>query len=257
MKNIFFIVVLTVLTLPTWAQSERVIEGGADAVRKAETFRQVVSAEVAAQKGIAQQLPKLQPAKIINLRGQPLVQVQTDISPATQEELSVRLLHVTEVANHAGDVAKQLSIPELLMQERFLWYKGLQLRDLRDVENILEKGLETWRSPFREIFTSSSAKAALSYAFPTSYWGMPNTLIIPAVVSILPESYDVQWKKFHPSKLVYAHIIHRDIPASKIADMVLLLEIEGNKGWYKVELKDTKLILTPAPTVLVEGFPVK
>ena len=257
MKNIFCIVGLSVLTLPAWTQTKQVLEGGADAVCHVEALREVVSAEVAGQVRVAQQLPKLQTAKIINLRGQPLVLVRTDISPATQEGLSIRLLHVTEIAHHADDIVKQLSIPELLMRKELLWYKGLQLRDLRDVENILENGLETWRSPFREIFTSSSAKAALSYAFPTLYRGMPDALIIPTVVSILPEPYDLQRKEFHTSKLVYTHIVHRDIPASKIADMVLLLEMDGSKGWYKVELDGNKLILTPVSTAMVKGFSVE
>ncbi len=252
-KFLFFLFIICFCVGPSFAQRGKLIER----VVKFATQRGLASriAQKIRVRTVSSPL-----AQISNLPGTPLVQVRMpQVGQITSPViLTAQVLSAAEIATYVGGTVGQIYIPQVLTQMRPSWYRGMKLKDIQEVENILVNGLEVAKSSYPgDIYTSSSARIALSYAIPTGLalrWGTPDALIIPAVVSIRPTAEELERCDLHSSTMRYEHVAREDIPADMLQDVVVFLDINGKPDWYQAGLEGGKLVLTPTPTAREKGF---
>lgn len=133
-------------------------------------------------------------------------------------------------ADHALDVHfAQLNQPE---NAAFL-YRGMHITDLQEIADIWAKGLPVGKTGYNSIYMTSNHAVARHYAKVEE--GVPLVVAMNksalAGSSLRPENMGV----FYAEK---------DVPASAISDVFMLLDVNGKPAWHRVMWQD-KLVFMP------------
>jgi len=198
-------------------------------------------------------------AKIVNLPGMPLVQIQTDTPPATQEVLSARLLLGSELHRNINlTESMHLYVPEAFTDlSKKEVFRGVRLENLAELENIVRNGMELDKTAYDGIYFGYGPSTALTYALPpwesTIYEGVYELDLTFPVLFQLPLASDFLVE--NPADYSRGYVVfHQTIPAHRFDNVMTFLEVNGKPGWYKAGLYNNKLLLTPVPAKEVPGF---
>ena len=132
-------------------------------------------------------------------------------------------------ADHALDVhLTQLNQPE---HAAFL-YRGMHLSDLKEIEDIWANGLPVGKTGYNSIYMTSNHAVARHYAKLEDG--------IPVVVMMKKDAVAASLRKGNLSD-PYAE---KDVPASAISDVFMLLDVNGKPAWHRVMWQD-KLVFMP------------
>ena len=191
---------------------------------------------------------------IVNFPKQPKVSIQLKAQPL--ENINKPVVSSARVPD-AFEIRYQRQLPaprSFFTTKAPAFFRGMQLENIDELKNILLNGLEVSKTHYKAIYTSYIPSVALAYAFPSFEAAMYNALddekVLPVMVKIVAdlETFEKAVRDFSAY-----HTVFQDIPADKIADVMIFLEINGKKDWYKVTLKEGELVLEEVPTKLVES----
>ena len=132
-------------------------------------------------------------------------------------------------ADHALDIHfAQLNQPE---NAAFL-YRGMHITDLKTIEDIWTKGLPIGKTGYNSIYMTSNHAVARHYAKLEDG--------IPVVVMMRKDAIAGSLRPGNMTNF-YAE---KDVPASAISDVFMLLDINGRPAWYRA-LWQNKLVFVP------------
>ena len=220
--------------------------------------------------------PQVRLAQITNLPGQPTVRLRLDSKMSFPTTLHGGVLYSDEVFNHTNFIALgQLYVPRIFSTEKNVWYRGMSLSTLTDLENILTSGLEisktrAWvTSEAQEgIYITPYLPVALGYAVPAQYtrqeiseqktFFFPSAYrlgaaYLPTLVSIPIGLIDDTEKTIY-SMAVDEYAFPSDIPYSAISHIAVFLEINGKPDWYEAVIENNELVLEQMPSILMDGY---
>ena len=189
----------------------------------------------------------LQVAQVTNRPDQPLLRV---ISVKAQESSSKRLVSARII--NGEDFLEAVypqegyrKLPLALNDREPALYRGMALQ-VENIKNLLIHGVEIEKSAFSQLFFSADIDVALAHANEEKPW-------IPVVVkfNVTPNSRLHNLPYFDTDD---NYIFKRSLSADSISDVLVFLEIDGKRGWYKATLENNELVFRPALTRL---FPVK
>lgn len=187
--------------------------------------------------------------QITNLPGEPLVKLggAVDNAPAI---LSARMLSKQEsyktIWPEQG-FSSPIYIPTTLNSEEEVMYRGMRLYQLTSVKYILEHGIKythVSKAMHDKIFFSGWVYRAADFA---TYASMEQEFLPTIIKFTVPPYRDNIYKRIDVWGFDYFYW-GQDIPASNIQDVMVLFEVNGTPGWYKVTLENGELVFTPAPS---------
>ena len=187
--------------------------------------------------------------QIANLPGEPLVKLGTTDLPQDAGVLPARLLTGDEShkALFPGEgFFPPMYVPVALNTQEEVVYRGLKLYNLQDLQNILNKGLQYNKvsdEMNRKIYFSGTLRRAARYA--VEYRSPQQEL--PVLVKFTVPNKDLLNASPYVLGWDYYYAL-RNIPAGHIQDVMVLLEVNGQPGWYKAVLEDGKPVFIPAPS---------
>lgn len=194
-------------------------------------------------------------AQIINFSGKPLIQIQLpkdQISPVDHLQ-KVRILDwqtTTKYLLPEGREGHVAYIPGSWKEDpkASAWYRGMTFMNLRDLENLLHKGMELSKvSPrYPGVFATYYPDLALKYAVPCGSLAP----VMPVMVKV-PAVFELSKEKDPDGRIDFMRIFHRDIAPSFIADVMVFLEVNGKPDWYKVILVNNRMVFIPAFGVII------
>lgn len=126
-------------------------------------------------------------------------------------------------------------------------YRGMVLRDLYDLKNILINGLEVNKTRYDRIFTTPYLSAALDYA-------ANNYGYFPVIVQ-LPETNELLSRPHR--RTIDEIFLYGDIAPEHISHVMVFMKIGEKPGWYDVVWQEDKLVFSHVPTDLDEILEVK
>ena len=260
MKYILFLLLLVFGTFPTHAQRGQ----GLRTWLKSWKMRPSVAAQVeqrAARQAVQTSVTAgMRLAKIANLPGTPLVQVQfpEGDGPQGTDILPARVLKPSEVYKAISlTYNSQLCVPAEFATPDGAIYRGLKLNNLAELKNILVHGMEIKKSHFPEIYASYSLGVALGFSVSPFEWAtyenlpdidfeLPTVVKIPVTIRLLEKNtpYESNGDVF----------FRQDIWPDLMSDVMVFLEVDGKPGWYRATLQDKNLVLIYSPTKNIEGW---
>lgn len=193
------------------------------------------------QRALASQVEIRQQTRLTNFPDQSSISIYT---PQTRS-LSARLL-VPDELQTLFRLSKQITMPSHFQVNDQTLYRGMVINQVSDLKNLLQNGLEI-RQTYHpgEIWTSPYPDVAFDYAIPNDWnsWQEEMQTGLPVLVriSLTPEllaknSPDISWQN---------RVFFRDIPARYIPDIMVFLEVNGQRGWYKATLENEEVVLSP------------
>lgn len=203
----------------------------------------------------------VQLAQIANLPGSPLVPVcLPEGSDPSVEVLRAQVLPPNQVYKSISLVKNskaQLYVPSALTEPGMALYRGLRIKNLKDVENILLRGMEISKSRFSKLYFSYYPGVALGYTLPPEEWAfyeeigeidfeLPVLVRVPVTIRLL--------EKNTPYEDGTETILYQDLWADMISHVFVFLKIGEKADWYEAILKDKKLLLKPTPTTKTPGW---
>lgn len=274
MKKLVLIFVMSACAFPACAQW-RTLSGwtfwsgrtGWNGVRKsaASAPRVAGNVENAVTRALVQvKSPMATHIQITNLLDQPLVKLGTPLpvpegmtvrrrSPA----LPARMLSGKEsdkvLFPEEGRTLSALYAPIALNTEKKFFFRGLALYNLKSLQEILERGFEFAKvSPKyngKIYFSGWLYRAALfvTEREPTE------KAVLPTLIRFTVPSKDPVYGSTYWTGLDY-YFSYWNMPAGYIQDVMVLLDVGGKPGWYKVTLEDEKLVFTPAEGRLFRSY---
>lgn len=244
-KKLLLILICATTVSSLYAQADkmgRVVKSGAGLAANP-TYQAVNQA-------IGQVTPSLRLAQIVNLSGQPLVQVRlntVETSPST-EILQARILPSIQIYQFVSPLeSSQLHVPSAFADTKKALYRGMKLTKLSDLENILLRGLEIRHSVYSEIYFAYMFSMAMRYALPF----IPEENVkgdFPVVVKV-PVIPDLPVSQIGVTAQAY-----EDLPAKFISHVMIVLEINGRASWYQAIVENNKLVLVEVPTTYMPGW---
>ena len=241
-KKLLVLSLLCFCFSPSFAQGKKIIGAGG----RNSSLTGVVTHQTAETLRRTSYTPGVQFARIINLPDGPLVKLggSVDNGPAV---LAARLLSGAENYRriNAGWNAFPIYLPLALNTEEKSFYRGLRLNSLKAVKNILENGIqvdEVSKETGKRIYFSGYLRRAV--VFCTN--GKEENLLPTIVRFEVPT-----WTTVYEHKLLSGYkdyIVHNDIRARYILDVMIFLEVDGKPDWYKVTLENDELVFTRAPS---------
>ena len=246
MKKLFLFLLLWAIGVSSYAQKPLI--KGVRSVARANTISQtVLRANI--QAAAHQAANPLQPARISNFPGKPLVYIQLT-QPAQTSVLSVRVLDNHELPQQLFSKEGLAFFPDSFSAKKGVLRRGMSLRRFSDLEHILSHGLEIEkvRTYKREIFFSSLRYTPLRYSIhcaEASHHEFPVLIQIKTTRDFLDKTH---MRKDAP----YTFATSWDIPAEFLTNVAIFLEINEKPGWYKVTLENDKLVLSPIPSHFIE-----
>jgi len=144
----------------------------------------------------------------------------------------------------------QVYMPAIFVHAKPSVYRGMKFSSISELKNILINGMELSKSNYvGEIYTSPFVEVALNYAVPIApdKWEGEFQIELPVLVRM--ELTDKIWQENAPDQFDIEWVFRKNIPAEMISDVMVFLEINRTPGWYKVVLKDNKVVLLPVPGV--------
>ena len=207
----------------------------------------------------------VRPFQIANLPGKPIVQVDLVGKLASGLVTTVKILprsYLFEnifIRPQQSNKLEVFSPEDVSVNQANLLYRGMMLKNMAEVKNLLANGLEVDKCRSHKdkgIFISSDPLRALRYAAPLEiqpYQNLPVFVKIPLVTDLRPYVSRSYGEIF---------IIKKDIPAPFLLDVWVLLDVNGKPDWCKAVLKDGKLTFIPgygkvqsiSPVALVKAF---
>ena len=193
-------------------------------------------------------LPGLESANLMHSPQMPQVPGLIPHADVPSVSVEVELIPRTEVYNRIfwnsseGNFAdRRVLVPHGVVGSEKALYRGIRLRSLDELKNILVNGLETDKGVVRpgEVYTSFDPLRALNYTIPSQ--GINANL--PVLMRI---PYNSSLQQYLSSQDHYVIIFEEDLPASVISDVWVLLSINDRADWCKVVLlEDGKLAFVP------------
>ena len=267
MKKLIFLFIIGLCAFPVCAQW-RTLSGwtywsgraGWNRLGKSAASSPRVAGNV--EEGVTRALVKIQPPmathiQITNLPGEPLVKLGTPLPVINGVPgnpfpvLQARIMHGEENDKHlfrrnGNGFFPSVYVPEALNTQEKAGFRGLKLYNLRDVQHILEHGLEYNKVAEKmgcKIYFADGVYHAAGHMTDGSRY-----LEIPTLVrfQLLPNEINI-----HASISLFGDLNYyywwRNIPPRYIQDVMVFLEVGGVPGWYKATLEKGELVLTPAP----------
>ncbi len=174
---------------------------------------------------------------LLNLQDHPKLIIYTQHNGP----LTARLLFPDEI-----DKQLHAFLPKHYIKDRYTLYRGMVLNSLEDLENILQNGLEVYRTrQGTAVWTSPSIHTALNHALPrfTLRHNGEFQTELPVMVRISRTSQLLAENP--PEDLGYRQPFSRDIKPEYIAEVSVFLEVNGTPDWYTATLEDGHLVLRP------------
>ena len=194
-------------------------------------------------------------AKIDRLPGTPLVQVRVPSSISLGEILPARVLPPSQVYRSVSlGQRSNFYVPSAFDPSERAVYRGIRIKKLTDLENLLRKGMEIRKSSFPQIYAAHTPGIALDYALLQEEWAIYENihdieLELPVVVRIPITPKLLSNNPFHNDATEVT--FSRSVRADMIPDVMVFLEINGKADWYKAVLENNKLVLISTPTAYV------
>ncbi|MCQ2410799.1 MAG: hypothetical protein MJ053_04835 [Elusimicrobiaceae bacterium] len=238
------------VTVGCYAQGKSVVEGGVSAA----SHSTKVLPEAAFQH-IRRAMQKcnlsspliMQPLQITNLPGSPEIPLFSHM-PVSSSILQARTLTTKEVSQKIfSHYWTDVYVPVSFASDEVALYRGMELDYLTDIQHILQNGLECNKSRYEGIFFSCSLEMALGYTT-GKYRALPVLVRVPVTADM-----SGTFKSYFNDEYIFL----QDVPADRISDVVVFLEVDGQVGWYKVVLKDGNLALESIPNRLFKVADLK
>ncbi|MBR4682469.1 MAG: hypothetical protein IKP06_04115 [Elusimicrobiaceae bacterium] len=268
MKKIVLIIIMGLCAFPACAQW-RTLSGwtswngrtGWNGVRKSAASAPRVAGNV--EKAVTRALVQVKPPmathiQITNLSGKPFVKLATPLPVKNGvlgnpfPILQARVLSGEENYKHLlpdrGGFFPPVYVPEALNAQEEAGFRGLKLYNLRDVQHILEYGLEYRKVTAKmenKIYFADGVYHAAGYITDndSSYLELPTLVRF----KLLPDKSNIYANVSLFFDLNYYYWA-KNIPSGYIQDVMVFLEVEGVPGWYKATLENGELVLAPAPS---------
>ena len=263
MKKLQVIIAFCVVSIgacPVFAQKGKILQAGLNAAEHApQNITQNIGRELQRTTLQSARSNAPQMARIINLPDMPQVQVRLDDSYPAGSEVEARLLFRNELYRNVG-LAESLHehMPVAFTYPKKEVFRGVKLAKLGELENLLRNGMELDKSHYKgSIYCGYAPTTALDYALPTEEsfiyenWAEPD-MTFPVIMQIPLTEQLLQENPLDP--LEDWAVFHKTIPADRISNIVVFLEINGKQDWYKAGLENNRLLLTPAPPAATKGY---
>ena len=246
-------------TLSGWSAWHGLKKSAAAAPRVAENVERGVTRALA--KTISPMATHIQ---ITNLPGEPLVKLGTPL-PVPEGMTVRRRFPVLPARMLSGKESDKVLFPEegrtlsalyapiALNTEKKFFFRGLVLYNLKSLQEILERGFEFAKvSPKyngKIYFSGWLYRAALfvTEREPTE------KAVLPTLIRFTVPSKDPVYGSTYWTGLDY-YFSYWNMPAGYIQDVMVLLDVGGKPGWYKVTLENGKLVFTPAEGRLFRSY---
>ena len=248
-KIILCMMLILCLTSLSFAQEEKVAKELFEAAVKGSTHVTLPEqvGRVVAQHTFPTTFPRpgVQLTQIINWSTKPLVRVE---SPFLMSEAPL-VMKILPAQAINGEAFRQVvfpqqgyrNLPVALNDSSPALYRGMPL-SLKDIKNLLINGLELERSSFPQLYFSADIDIALACA------NEENTLLPVVVkVNVTPELEMVRRPRLYEYD---NYVFNGSIPSQFINRVLLLLDVNGERGWYEATLKGDELLFKPATTRL-------
>lgn len=260
MKKILIILLVSLLALPSYAQKGKGLKRLFQFFDRSAVTRTVTRQAAASSLGSSARAG-IQLVKITNLPGMPLVQVRVpEESVPSQQVQPAQVLPPSQVHKSISlvkDMSAQLYVPSALAEPGMALYRGLRIKNLKDVENILLRGMEISKSRFSKLYFSYYPDVALGYTLPPEEWAtyedigeidfeLPVLVKVPVTIRLL--------EKNTPHDDGTETILYQDLWADMISHVFVFLKIGEKTDWYEVVLEGGKLLLKPTPTTNMPGW---
>lgn len=253
MKKIIVLFLLGCCTFPVWAQKGHRPTPAKSKVSVSSTRRTKRNPQKPhdrtsnnylrgkTQRALASQIEIRQQTRLANFPDQSPISIYT---PQIRL-LSARALLPDELQT-LFRLSKQITMPNHFQVNDQTLYRGMVINQLSDLKNLLQNGLET-RQTYHpgEIWTSPYPGVAFDYAIPNAWnhWqeevqtGLPVLVRISLTPPLLAKNPpDIFWQN---------RVFFRDIPARYMPDVMVFLEVNGQRGWYKATLENEEVALIP------------
>lgn len=160
----------------------------------------------------------------------------------------------------SNDDEMRLFVPESFVQEDKMLYRGLRLKNTAELQNILQRGMEIDKTHHEMIYVSPNVSVAMGYMFPSqtarllgTHEGeeaLPVLVKIPVTERLLQENPPLKPEGEFGGR----RVLYENVPADMITDVAVYAQINGVQGWYRVTLKNDKLVFMPIPTKAMSGW---
>ncbi|MCQ2410428.1 MAG: hypothetical protein MJ053_02685 [Elusimicrobiaceae bacterium] len=228
---------------PLYAQGRGIMVGSKRAVTN--TVAKRVSEQIARQTTPRTFSPTLTVAQIANLPGTPTVKVrQAGVFTVPAQGLQAQVVNGDTFLGEVFPCEDCRYLPQVLNSEAPAFFRGMALRHPNEIKNLLTNGVEFEKSSYSQLFFSNDIDVALAYA------NVEKTLI-PVVVKVEATPDLLLWRPPHRDVGDY-YAFSRDIPAKFVSDVMVFLEVNGERNWYKATLESNELILIPARTQIFQ-----
>lgn len=242
MKKLLILSLFCFCVCPSYAQKN--FWRGVTHFKKPAAFETNIKAAVLRTEA-ALKLPGSPHIRIANLPGEPTVKLGGNVDNLPKL-LSARMLSGKESYKGIKKNDTDIYLPVDLNTENPSFYKGLHLYDLKSIQNIFENGIEIDRvsdGMGYKIYFSGYVGRTISFSTNND----DENALLPTIIRFeLPT-----WLDVYVHKRVWGpedYIVHNDIRARYITDVMVFLEVNGKPDWYKVSLENDELIFTPAPS---------
>ena len=195
----------------------------------------------AVENAVARSSLRVRPFQIANLPKAPVVQFDMRggdiavVEALPREKVYDNVFIIDSQANELKAFA-----PELVYQKNIL-FRGMMLENMAEVENLLVNGLEVDKSRSHRaegIFTTVTPWPALLDAAP---WEPHQNLPVFIRISFVPGLQHYILSRRNSDVVIFK----KDISASFLLDVWVLLNVNGKLDWCKAVLKEGKLTLIP------------
>lgn len=237
-RIILFATLILFLTPICLAQKKGAVKAAVAGVKSEQLTRQVAQKLLPA----VPQATNVQLVQIINYAEKPFLRIQ----PTKKMNSSGKILPA-QVVN--GELFRQevfpapglRKLPNALNDSSPALYRGMNLQ-IKHIKNLLTNGLELEKSSFPQLYFSADIDIALASANEENF-------LLPVLVKV-NVTPDLQVR--YPPNLYEDdnYVFNQTIPAKYISDVMVFLEVDGDREWYKVTLEDDELLFNPASTQL-------
>lgn len=191
--------------------------------------------------------------QITNLPGAPKIPLK--VTPSLTSASGATLLSARAVTGNELTARvflerwKSLRVPEAFNRDEDALYRGMWLKDLNQLQYILTKGLEVRRTRFPGIFFTNFFADAVQYS--AGLYGNFSVIIkVPVTADMtdpLKPDMQIKLRKY----LIREYLFMQDLPADKISNVIIFLEIDGIGNWYKVTLENGEMVLEQVPSKIL------
>ena len=242
MKKAVIIFTFMILFLPAPAQEGKPIKAVFKA-RSSAALTEVLGKQVARQAVSMPKIPVEKWVRIGNLPGSPTVRVRLLLTRnllTVPDVLSARVPEGNDMARQVfSENWTKLSVPLSLNGPEPALYRGMRLRNLEELTHILTHGLEINKTRFPALFFSSLVADAVGYS--AGY--RESNISVVVKVPVQPDMLGA-FKRYWVNEYVFPY----NMPADKLSEVMVFMEVEGKGNWYKACVDKQGLLLEAVPS---------